>query len=252
MMHTARTVLRIGVWVVLLNCTRFATAQSPNVKAQGHATLLLENEHVRVREVLLTAGHSTPLLSSSNAYIHTFGVARYTALFDGEESERHGRAGQTCALPGNARALRSLEDGDHPCLLIELKAASASTQPFAVSEPAAATTTPARDAGVASPDTTRVTFEDHRIRVLENRVRPGARILEHAHCWPHVAYVMGDCRLRFRNSDGATTELTLARGATVWALPVTHEIENVGESEAALLNFEVKGVVADTSAGTRP
>jgi hypothetical protein len=90
-------------------------------------------------------------------------------------------------------------------------------------------------------------FENHRVRVLDARTRPGERTPIHTHRWPAVQYVLswGD----FVRHDAAGAVLLDSRTVpplqspppVLWSEPVPpHWVENVGGDDLRVLVVEVK------------
>jgi quercetin dioxygenase-like cupin family protein len=50
---------------------------------------------------------------------------------------------------------------------------------------------------------------------------------------------LGGATLKFSYPDGRTEERTAATGDTIWREPVTHAVENIGETEAHVIVIDL-------------
>ena len=82
-----------------------------------------------------------------------------------------------------------------------------------------------------SPQFYKVLLENEQVRVLEYRLKPGEKEPMHSHP-AGVVYVLSGTKLKFSYPDGRTEERAAATGETIWRDPVTHAVENVGNTEA--------------------
>jgi quercetin dioxygenase-like cupin family protein len=90
-----------------------------------------------------------------------------------------------------------------------------------------------------SPQFYKVLLENDQVRVLEYRLKPGEKEPMHSHP-AGIVYVLGGGMLRFSYPDGRTEEKTAAAGETIWRDPVTHAVENTGNSEARAIAIDLK------------
>ena len=97
----------------------------------------------------------------------------------------------------------------------------------------------AQDPVTTSPKYYKVLLENDQVRVLEYRLKPGEKERMHSHP-AGVVYVLGGGTLKFSYSDGRMEEKTAATGETIWRDPVTHAVENTGNSEAHAIAIELK------------
>jgi len=111
------------------------------------------------------------------------------------------------------------------------------------------------DAMIAAPGFHTVLYEDHRVRVLDGRVPPGATVPVHTHRWGGVLYILGASDFVRRDPDGNVLADTRASNSTpvvgtaVWGGPLSpHSFENVGNGEFRTLTVEMKegGTERDT------
>jgi beta-alanine degradation protein BauB len=85
----------------------------------------------------------------------------------------------------------------------------------------------------------KVVFENHKVRVLEVRIKPGEKLPMHSHP-PHLTYTLSDFKGKWVGADG---EATLGEGKTSawsWTEAITHASENVGTTEIHALAIELK------------
>jgi quercetin dioxygenase-like cupin family protein len=105
---------------------------------------------------------------------------------------------------------------------------------------ACCTTAQAQDDPVAtSPQYYKVLLENEQVRVLEYRLKPGEREPVHSHP-AGVVYVLSGGKMKFTYPDGHSEERTAAAGETIWREPVTHAVENIGDTEAHAIAVDLK------------
>src|SRR4051812_43392322 len=95
----------------------------------------------------------------------------------------------------------------------------------------ACTSTQGQDPVITSPNYYKVLLENHQVRVLEYRLKPGEKEAMHSHP-AGVVYVLSGARVRFTYPDGRSEERPAAAGETFWREPTTHGVENIGDTEA--------------------
>src|SRR5688572_16845912 len=90
-----------------------------------------------------------------------------------------------------------------------------------------------------SPEYYRVLLENDEVRVLEYRLRPAQKEPLHSH--PEgVVYGFNNSRIRVASADGHVTESVGKAGDVFWRTPVTHAIENIGDTDVHSLAIEIK------------
>jgi quercetin dioxygenase-like cupin family protein len=94
---------------------------------------------------------------------------------------------------------------------------------------------------VAGGEAYRVLFENEKVRVLELRLKPGAKMTMHSHP-AVVAYSFGDAKNKWTLPDDKTLDNELKAGQVIWSEPFTHAAENTGNTETHLLVVELKTV----------
>jgi beta-alanine degradation protein BauB len=95
------------------------------------------------------------------------------------------------------------------------------------------------DAVKVAPDSYRVLLENDQVRVLEVRIKQGAKSEMHSH--PRsVAICLNDQRLKFTFPNGKSEDADLKRGQTVWLNGLSHAVENVGTEDVSSVVVELK------------
>ena len=97
----------------------------------------------------------------------------------------------------------------------------------------------AEDAAKVAPHVYKVLFENERARVLEVTMEPGSRTEQHAHP-DYIVHVLTPGKVRFTTAAGATQEVELPAGASMWRQGEEHATENIGGSAIRAIFFEPK------------
>ena len=90
-----------------------------------------------------------------------------------------------------------------------------------------------------SPQYYKVLLENEQVRVLEYRLKPGEKEPTHSHP-AGVVYVFNDSTVRSTLTDGKSAESSGKAGDVYWRTPLTHTLENIGNTEAHALAVELK------------
>jgi quercetin dioxygenase-like cupin family protein len=101
------------------------------------------------------------------------------------------------------------------------------------------TTAHAQDPVKTSPQYYKVLLENDQVRVLEYRLKPGEKEAMHSHP-AGVVYVLSGAKLKVTSPDGKTEERSATAGETIWREPVTHALQNVGDTEAHAIAIDLK------------
>jgi hypothetical protein len=109
------------------------------------------------------------------------------------------------------------------------------TSGFAISSWA----TTAQDPVKQSPQYYKVLLENDQVRVLEYRLKPGEKEPMHTHT-AGLVYIFGDAKMRTTYPDGRSDETSGGGGEAHWRNPVTHALQNIGNTEAHALAIDVK------------
>ncbi len=95
------------------------------------------------------------------------------------------------------------------------------------------------DAVKVAPDSYKVVLENDAVRVLEVRIKQGAKSEMHSH--PRsVAICLNDQRLKFTFPNGKSENADLKRGQTVWLDGISHTVENIGTEDVSSVVVELK------------
>ena len=90
-----------------------------------------------------------------------------------------------------------------------------------------------------APDSYKVVLENDAVRVVEVRIKQGAKSEMHSH--PRsVAICLNDQRLRFTFPNGKSENTDLRRGQAVWLDGISHAVENVGNEDVSSVVVELK------------
>ncbi len=100
-------------------------------------------------------------------------------------------------------------------------------------------TTIAQDVVQVAPESYTVLLENDRARVLEYRLKPGAKEPVHSHP-DYIVYALCSGKTKFTLPDGKTMERELKAGKTMFIKAETHAVENVGTTTAHGLLIELK------------
>jgi beta-alanine degradation protein BauB len=95
------------------------------------------------------------------------------------------------------------------------------------------------DAVKVAPDSYKVLLENDQVRVLEVRIKQGAKSGMHSH--PRsVAICLNDQQLRFTFPNGKSEDADLKRGQAVWLEGLSHAVENIGTEDVSSVVVELK------------
>jgi quercetin dioxygenase-like cupin family protein len=96
-----------------------------------------------------------------------------------------------------------------------------------------------QDAVKVAPDIYKPVLENDAVRVLEIRMRPGAKSEMHSHP-KSVVYVLSDQRVKFTFPDGKSQDFDFKRGQAIWLDPISHAAENTGTQDVTAVVVELK------------
>ena len=85
----------------------------------------------------------------------------------------------------------------------------------------------------------KVLLENDRVRVLDVRVKPGKKLPMHSHP-AYLVYALTPHKVRITFSDGKTKEVKIKAGEVLWSEGMSHAVDNIGTTEASVLNIEFK------------
>jgi quercetin dioxygenase-like cupin family protein len=97
----------------------------------------------------------------------------------------------------------------------------------------------AQDPITTSPHYYKILFENDQVRVLEYHLKPHE--IEPMHSHPAgIVYVLNGAKLKFTIPDRPAEERSAATGEVIWRDPVTHAVENIGDTEAIAIAIDLK------------
>jgi quercetin dioxygenase-like cupin family protein len=95
------------------------------------------------------------------------------------------------------------------------------------------------DAVKVAPDSYKVVLENESVRVLEVRIKKGAKSEMHSHP-KSVAICLNEQRLRFTFPNSKSEDTDLKHGQAVWLDGLSHAVENVGNEDVSSVVVELK------------
>jgi hypothetical protein len=78
-----------------------------------------------------------------------------------------------------------------------------------------------------------------QVRVLEYRLKPGEKEVMHSHS-AGVVYGFNEAKTKATLPDGKVTDSTGKAGDVFWRNPITHALENIGNTDVHALAVELK------------
>ena len=95
------------------------------------------------------------------------------------------------------------------------------------------------DAVKVAPDSYKVLLENDEVRVLEARLKQGAKAEMHSH--PRtVVYFLNNSRGKFTFPDGKSENADLKQGKAMWYDAISHSVENIGTEDLTAVLIELK------------
>lgn len=114
------------------------------------------------------------------------------------------------------------------------------TQLVALALLALPVTAAAQDPTTLYPDNYKVMILNDQVRVMDFRLRKGAREAMHMHP-AHVLYVLTGFTIRFTLPDGSTRVREAKAGDVLYSEAVMHSPENIGDTDAHGILVELRG-----------
>jgi len=205
-----------------------ALAQDPTVVSPEYYSVLLENEYVRVISLEMPPGasdekHSHPdslifYLNDSEVKVHKHDGTSIKAKL-----KKHTVFYQTAVT----HQVTNVGSTPVRAISFELK------QP--VGGPVEVELAPQ----VVAPDTNSLLLDNDRVRVVYTINPAGSAGALHEHI-QMVAYVVNDSHYRITVAGGEPVERKLPAGSALWIDPVTHALENIGDTDSIVLHVEIK------------
>lgn len=85
----------------------------------------------------------------------------------------------------------------------------------------------------------KVVYENHRLRVIEVRIKPGEKLPMHSHP-AHLILTLSDFKGKYLRTTGEARIFEGKPSAWTWTEPITHSSENVGTTEIHAFAIELK------------
>ncbi|MGH8632106.1 MAG: cupin domain-containing protein [Burkholderiales bacterium] len=207
-----------------------AHAQDPLKVGPNIYKLNFENDFVRVCDISFKPGDKIGMHSHPDhlVYMRSSGMLKLSYP-DGKAKDMQARAGEVLWIKAESHAAENPGTTEVRGIVIELKDAAKPLGKVPAGD----------DPAKVAPESYKVLLDNERVRVLETRLKPGGKLPMHSHP-SHVTYAFTDAKVKFTSPDGASKEEELKAGKARWGDPVAHAVENVGSSEAHVLNVELK------------
>ena len=93
------------------------------------------------------------------------------------------------------------------------------------------------DAVTIAPDVHKVISENHGVRILEVKLRVGAKAEMHWHP-ENVSYVIAGGKMKVTKQDGTSAEVELTPGQVINGVDGYHEVENIGTTDIQTIQIE--------------
>lgn len=98
---------------------------------------------------------------------------------------------------------------------------------------------PKQNAANSASSSSKVLFENERVRVVELHLDPGKKEPMHSHP-AHLVYVLSPAKMKMTSSDGQVKAVELKTGQVIWGEPLAHAGENVGTTALHEVIIELK------------
>lgn len=222
------------VFLVFFAGTAEATGQEARdavVLDPTHHHVIMENDHVRVFEVLAAPGDTSPMHTHPPLVLVSLDKARARiAGPDGSSSILDLNPGMVLWLENVEHAWELLSGQIH-LFAVEIKAAREGGPPVAV-------TPDDREAVVVDPTHHQVVLENDHVRVFEALAAPGETSPMHVHP-PTVLVSFDPARMRVSLPDGTSTIFDLHPAQALWIEDVEHSWE-ILSGQVHVFGVEVK------------
>lgn len=217
---------------------RAALAEDSVKVAPNNYKVVFENDSVRVSDVQLKPGETIGTHSHPDHLVYQTDAGKLRLSYpDGKSKELGLKAGEVTWIKGETHTVENVGTTETNAVVFELKKPASSDRPPKMSD--------VDDQAKLSPQTTKVLLDNDRVRVLDVRYKPGAKIPMHRHPAAHLVYHLGDGEIGVSYPPGPTLQLTFIResiktGDVGWMEAVSYALENFGTAEAHHLVIEFK------------
>lgn len=214
--------------ILLLIPALHVFAQDPAVTNPEFYSVKLENEYVRVLELVLPPGGKDVMHSHPKSFIYhiTDGKLRVTNS-DGTVRSVDLIAGKSFWQDAVTHSIENI--GDTTIKLVGFEIRKQVGNGWHVEH----------DPATVAPDANKVIFENDSVRVVETITKPGGGGELHSHVSMAV-YCVSPANLEITAEDGTSRVVDLPAGAAIWSPPVTHSVKNIGQNISHLLHLEIK------------
>ena len=211
---------------------RETLAQDPVKVAPNNYKVALENDSVRVANVMVKAGEKIATHSHPDHLVYAVNGGKLKFTYpDGKTKDVELKAGEATWIKSEAHSTENAGTTELKLVVFELK-----KPVVAGSKPKA----PAADEQVkVAPESTKLLLENERVRLLDIHLKGGGKLAKHSHP-AYVLYGVSDAKFKVTSADGKTVEKTVAAGEASWSEPTTHTVENAGSAEILSLVLELK------------
>jgi quercetin dioxygenase-like cupin family protein len=200
-----------------------------------HATLVFENDRVRVVRLRLPPHEKTPFHSHPDrVVVYLTNLKVRITLPDGTSEDSTVSAGAASWSNAVIHAGENISDKPWEIVEVELKDI---TQPPSI--PIDVTEKSAPDLVTADPKHATLVFENSRVRVVRLRLPPHEKTPMHSHPDRVVVYLT-DVRVRITLQDGTTGDADVKAGTASWSQAVVHAGENISDQPWEIVEVELK------------
>jgi len=223
----------LGLSIFLLSAPAAFAQSAPDAVDVDptHHQVFLENDHVRVFQVLAAPGARSPMHSHHPLVFVSLGRARIRLTApDGSNTIFDTHPAQVLWFENVVHSWEMLS-GQAQIVAVEIKAARKGSAPAAVARAA-------NDPVTVDPAHHHVIFENAHARVFEVLASPGEKSPMHAHS-PFVLVSMDRARLRLALPDGSSAILDLHPGQALWLQDAAHSWELLS-GQLRVIGVEVK------------
>lgn len=214
--------------MVITFTTQLVLAQDPVKVAPDNYKVALDNENVRVCNVTIKPGAKIGTHSHPDHVVYAINGGKIKFTYpDGKTKDVEVKTGEAMFIKAETHQGENTGSGELKLVVFELKKPAGS-----------AAKAPAGDDQMkAAADTSKVVFENDRVRLIEAKMKPGAKMPKHTHP-AYVTYALKDAKAKMTVGE-KTEERTMTAGQAMWSEPTTHAVENVG-GETQTLVLEIK------------